>query len=158
MSDDEKAAARDAEVLRLADDLVSALGAMKGAAMKLGQAMSLLNLGLSSAEARDEFSRRLAPLYRRAPAVANAAMFGVIDRELGDRRRRLVSIEPEPLASASLGQVYRGELDDGRAVAIKVQYPSAQSSVRADLKNLALLVRLRSRDLPNVGLEEWSTS
>lgn len=154
MSDDEKAAARDAEVLRLADDLVSALGAMKGAAMKLGQALSLLNLGLSSAEARDEFSRRLAPLYRRAPAVANAAMFRVIDRELGDRRKRLVSIEPEPLASASLGQVYRGELDDGRAVAIKVQYPSAQSSVRADLKNLALLVRLRSRDLPNVGLEE----
>lgn len=154
MSDEEKAAARDAEVLRLADDLVSALGSMKGAAMKLGQALSLLNLGLSSAEARDEFSRRLAPLYRRAPAVANTIMLGVLDRELGDRRGELVSVEPEPLASASLGQVYRGELADGRVVAIKVQYPSAQSSVRADLKNLALLVRLRSRNLPNLGLEE----
>ncbi|GAS95633.1 ABC transporter ATP-binding protein [Mycolicibacterium canariasense] len=154
MSDEEKAAARDAEVLRLADDLVSALGTMKGAAMKLGQAISLLNFGLSSAAARDEFARRLAPLYRRAPAVPNAVMLGVLDSELGDRRGELASIEPEPLASASLGQVYRGELADGRTVAVKVQYPSAQSSVRADLKNLALLVRLRSRDFPSLGLDE----
>lgn len=154
MSDEDRAAARDAEVLRLADDLVSALGSMKGAAMKLGQALSLLNLGLSSAQARDEFSRRLAPLYRRAPAVDNAVMFALLDRELGNRRGRLASIDPVPLAAASLGQVYRGRLDDGRTVAIKVQYPSVQSSVRADLKNLALLVRLRSRDFPNLGLEE----
>ncbi len=122
--------------------------------MKLGQALSLLNLGLSSAHAREEFSGRLAPLFNRAPAVSNAVMFAQLDRELGARRRQLASIDPEPLAAASLGQVYRAELLDGRAVAIKIQYPSVQASVRADLKNLALLVRLRGREFPNVGLEE----
>ena len=153
-SDDARAQARDAAALQLADDLVSALGSMKGAAMKLGQALSLLNFGLSTAQARDEFNRRLAPLYRRAPAVDNAVMFGVLDRELGGRRSEIASIEPVPVAAASLGQVYRGELVDGRTVAIKVQYPSVQSSVRADLKNLALLVRLRGKDFLDVGLEE----
>ena len=141
-------------MLKLADDLVSALGSMKGAAMKFGQSISLLNLGLSSAEARAEFTRRLAPLYRQAPPTNNDIMFELLDRELGHRRSQLVSIDPEPIAAASLGQVYRGELADGRAVAIKVQYPSAQSAVSADLRNLALLSRLRARDFPNLGLAD----
>lgn len=153
MADADKVRAWDHQVLQMADDLTKALGSMKGAAMKLGQVLSLLNLGLSSAEAREEFSNRLAPLFRRAPAVDNATMFALLDRELGKNRNQLASIEPEPIASASLGQVYRGTLIDGRTVAIKVQYPSAQAAVRADLKNLALLARMRRRSLPDVGLD-----
>lgn len=154
LSDAQQAAARDEQMLRLADDLVSTLGSMKGAAMKLGQIVSLLNFGLSSAAARDEFSQRLAPLFSAAAPVDNEALFAVIASELGARRSLLASIEEQPIAAASLGQVYRGTLVDGRRVAIKVQYPSARASVRADLKNLSLLVRLRKPVYPLPGLDE----
>lgn len=152
LTEDEKARVRDEQVLKMADDLVATLGSMKGAAMKLGQALSLLNLGLSSAAARDEFSSKLAPLFRKAPPVDNRSMFRVLDADLGASRAKLRELEPTPIAAASLGQVYRGTLHDGRVVAVKVQYPSAKAAVRADLKNLALLVRLRARSLPDVGL------
>lgn len=153
LSDEDKARARDEQVLRLADDLAATLGAMKGAAMKLGQVVSLLNLGLSTAEARQEFSRRLSPLFRHAPPVDNEVMFALLDRELGRHRTQFASVEPEPIAAASLGQVYRGVLIDGRSVAVKIQYPAMQSAVRADLKNLALLIRLRARAYPTLGLQ-----
>jgi len=153
-SEEEQAQARDEQMLLLADDLVVTLGTMRGAAMKLGQIISLLNFGLSSAQARDEFSRRLAPLFSSAPPVDNEVLFRLIDKELGPtRRRQIASIESEPVATASLGQVYRAALVDGRRVAIKVQYPSARSAVRADLKNLSLLVRLRKPVYPMPGLE-----
>jgi predicted unusual protein kinase regulating ubiquinone biosynthesis (AarF/ABC1/UbiB family) len=137
-------------MLQLADDLAAALGTMKGAAMKLGQVLSLFNFGLSSPEAQKEFSRRLAPLFSKAPAVDNAVMFRLMDEEWGARRGRVRSIEPEPVATASLGQVYRAVLEDGRVVAVKVQYPWARDAVRADLKNLALMVKLRVTPLPHV--------
>lgn len=152
LSEAQKAQARDEQMLRLADDLATTLGTMKGAAMKLGQLLSLLNFGLSSAQTRDEFSRRLSPLFSRAPAVDNAAMFRLMDTEWGPLRDRVHTIEPEPVATASLGQVYRARLTDGRQVAVKVQYPWARSAVRADLKNLALLVRLRANAYPIRGL------
>jgi len=154
LSEEEQAQARDKEMLRLADDLLTTLGTMRGAAMKLGQIISLLNFGLSSAESRDEFSRRLAPLFSSAPPVDNAILFRQIDKELGPaRRRQITSIESEPIATASLGQVYRATLVDGRRVALKIQYPSARSAVRADLKNLSLLVRLRKPVYPAPGLD-----
>ncbi len=152
LSEAQKAQARDEQMLRLADDLADTLGTMKGAAMKLGQLLSLLNFGLSSAQSRDEFSRRLSPLFSRAPAVDNAVMFRLMDTEWGALRDRVRTIEPEPVATASLGQVYRAILTDGRQVAVKVQYPWARSAVRADLKNLALLVRLRANAYPVRGL------
>lgn len=153
LSEEQKAQARDEQMLRLADDLATTLGTMKGAAMKLGQLLSLLNFGLSSAQARDEFARRLSPLFSRAPTVDNALMFRLMDSEWGALRDRVRSVDPEPLATASLGQVYRATLTDGREVAVKVQYPWARSAVRADLKNLALLVRLRARAYPVKGLQ-----
>lgn len=153
LDEDERRRDRDERVLRLADDLVATLGSMKGAAMKLGQVVSLLNFGITSAEARAEFSRRLQPLFSQARPVPPSAMFRVMDQEWGARRHRVGHVEPEPFAVASLGQVYRGVLDDGREVAVKVQYPWIKPAVRADLKNLRLLVKLRSRIYPVKGLD-----
>jgi predicted unusual protein kinase regulating ubiquinone biosynthesis (AarF/ABC1/UbiB family) len=155
-SERQREAARDEQILALASDLVTTLGSMKGAAMKLGQVISVLNFGLSSAAARTEFSQRLAPLFNQAPAVADAEMFRILDAELGARRSLIATIETPPVAAASLGQVYRAILTDGRRVAIKVQYPSARASVRADLKNLGLIVKLYSRAnrLANLGLDD----
>lgn len=154
LSESDQVRAQDERILRLADDLAATLGSMKGAAMKLGQVLSLLNFGLGSAESRAEFARRLEPLFSQAPAADNAAVLRAIDEELGARGRLLETVEPTPIASASLGQVYRGCLTDGRVVAIKAQYPSIRHAVRADLKNLALLIRLRPRHYAEVGLED----
>ena len=151
--EDDRRRARDERVLRLADDLVETLGSMKGAAMKLGQVISLLNFGISSAEARAEFTRRLQPLFSQARPVPPGAMFKVMDREWGQARHGVRHVDPDPFAVASLGQVYRGVLEDGRDVAIKVQYPWIKPAVRADLKNLRLIVKLRSRVYPVKGLE-----
>jgi predicted unusual protein kinase regulating ubiquinone biosynthesis (AarF/ABC1/UbiB family) len=153
-SEEEQARARDEQMLKFADDLVAALGTMRGAAMKLGQIISVLNFGLSSQQSRAEFTRRLQPLFSAAPAVGNDALFALIDSELGASGRRMIAhIEDEPIATASIGQVYRATLRDGRQVAIKVQYPSAREAVRADLKNMALLVRLRKPFYPVLGLD-----
>lgn len=153
LDEDERRRERDERVLRLADDLVDTLGSMKGAAMKLGQVVSLLNFGISSAQARTEFARRLQPLFSQARPVPPGAMFKVMTQEWGSRGSRVSHVDPDPFAVASLGQVYRGVLDDGRDVAVKVQYPWIKPAVRADLKNLRLIVKLRSRVYPIKGLE-----
>lgn len=142
------AARRDADILRFADDLVAVAGSMKGAAQKLGQLLSVVDVGITSASARDEFTARLAPLFDNAPRVPDATMHTALERALGSRRARIVSIDAGAVASASIGQVYRGRLDDGRTVAIKIQYPDIASKVRADLKNLQLVTKLASKKMP----------
>ncbi|WP_078290368.1 AarF/ABC1/UbiB kinase family protein [Mycobacterium sp. D16R24] len=142
------AARRDADILRFADDLVAVAGSMKGAAQKLGQLLSVVDVGITSSSVRDEFTARLAPLFDNAPRVPDETMHQALDRELGGLRARIVSIEAGAIASASIGQVYRARLDDGRAVAVKIQYPDIASKVRADLKNLQLVAKLASKKMP----------
>lgn len=140
-------AARDAAILALADDLVVVLGGMRGAAMKLGQLLAVVDIGISGRRARKEFAERLAPLFSTAPPWTDTAMMRQLEVELGDARSRITKLEG-PIASASIGQVYRGMLDDGRVVAVKVQYPKIDKMVRADLKNMRLLMKVLSRYLP----------
>lgn len=141
-------ARRDADILRFADDLVAVAGSMKGAAQKLGQLLSVVDVGITSSSVRDEFTARLAPLFDNAPRVPDETMHRALDRELGALRARIVSIEAGAIASASIGQVYRARLDDGRVVAVKIQYPDIASKVRADLKNLQLVAKLASKKMP----------
>lgn len=142
------AARRDADILRFADDLVAVAGSMKGAAQKLGQLLSVVDVGITSSSVRDDFTARLAPLFDNAPRVPDETMHRALDRELGGLRARIVSIEAGAIASASIGQVYRARLDDGRMVAVKIQYPDIASKVRADLKNLQLVAKLASKKMP----------
>jgi predicted unusual protein kinase regulating ubiquinone biosynthesis (AarF/ABC1/UbiB family) len=141
--------------LETAKQIVSVLGTMKGAAMKLGQVMSFLDIGLVPEEFREEFQRELAKLRDAAPTVSFKQMKRVIEEDLGERIGSVFeSFEEEPIAAASIGQVYRATLrQDGREVAVKVQYPGVAAAVRADLQNLDMIMRLMKRMAPQLDVK-----
>ena len=144
-------AALERRQIEAAEQIVAALGTMKGAAMKLGQVMSFLDVGLVPEEYRDEFQRKLAALRDAAPTVTFKEMRKVIEAELDDPIDEVFeSFDEEPIAAASIGQVYRARLQDGRDVAVKVQYPGVAAAVRADMQNLGLILRLAKRIAPGM--------
>ncbi len=153
MSSEGADAARDRNVLKLADDVVSVVGGMRGAAHKLGQVLAVLDLGISTRATREEFKRRLEPLFAATPPWNDAAMMRVLDQSLGDRRADIAELDG-PIASASIGQVYRGTLSDGRDVAVKIKYPNVDMMVRADMKNLKMLARVLTRYVPAANVNE----
>jgi len=137
-----------------AEQIVAVLGTMKGAAMKLGQVMSFLDVGLVPEEYREEFQSKLAELRDSAPKVSFDQMRKVIEAEFDEPLDELFAhFDHEPIAAASIGQVYRARLHDGRAVAVKVQYPGVAGAVRADLKNLGMIMRLFSRMAPGLDVQ-----
>jgi predicted unusual protein kinase regulating ubiquinone biosynthesis (AarF/ABC1/UbiB family) len=148
---DQRSAALERRQVEAAEQIVAALGTMKGAAMKVGQVMSFLDVGLVPREYRDEFQRKLAALRDAAPTVTFKDMRKVIESELDDRLQNLFDdFDEEPIAAASIGQVYRATLPDGRRVAVKVQYPGVAEAVRADMQNLGLILRLAKRIAPGL--------
>jgi predicted unusual protein kinase regulating ubiquinone biosynthesis (AarF/ABC1/UbiB family) len=137
--------------LETAKQIVAALGTMKGAAMKLGQVMSFLDVGLVAEEHREEFQRELAKLRDAAPTVSFKQMRRVIEEDLEESIEELFeSFEQEPIAAASIGQVYRATLQDGREVVVKVQYPGVAAAVRADMQNMDMIMRLLKRMTPGM--------
>src|SRR3954454_19510115 len=147
-------AAQDAMAHRqveTAKQIVAALGTMKGAAMKLGQVMSFLDVGLVPEEFREEFQAKLAELRDAAPKVSFKDMKKVIESEYGERVEDVFeTFDPVPIAAASIGQVYKARLDDGRTVAVKVQYPGVAEAVRADMQNLGMILRLMKSVAPGL--------
>ena len=137
--------------LEAAEQIVTALGTMKGAAMKVGQVMSFLDVGLVPDEYRDEFQRKLARLRDAAPTVTFKDMRKVIEAELGEKLSGVFDdFDEDPIAAASIGQVYHARLLDGRDVAVKVQYPGVAAAVRADMSNLGLILRLAKQIAPGM--------
>ncbi|HEX4806815.1 MAG TPA: AarF/ABC1/UbiB kinase family protein [Conexibacter sp.] len=147
-------AALERRQLEAAEQIVAVLGTMKGAAMKLGQVLSFLDVGLVPEEHREEFQRKLAALRDAAPKVSFKDMRRVIEEELEDDLSELfASFDEEPVAAASIGQVYRARLHDGRDVAVKVQYPGVAAAVRADMQNLGLIMRVVKRLTPGLDVK-----
>ncbi|MDP2710214.1 MAG: AarF/ABC1/UbiB kinase family protein [Solirubrobacteraceae bacterium] len=137
--------------LETAEQIVAALGTMKGAAMKLGQVMSFLDVGLVPQEYREEFQAKLAELRDAAPKVAFKDMRKVIEGEYDASIEDVFyTFDPVPIAAASIGQVYRARLKDGRDVAVKVQYPGVAQAVRADMQNLGIILRLMKMVAPGL--------
>ena len=133
---------------------MAALGTMKGAAMKLGQVLSFLDVGLVPEEHREEFQRKLGELRDAAPKVRFGDMRKVIESELEAPLEELFAgFDPDPVAAASIGQVYRATLPDGRDVAVKVQYPGVAQAVRADMQNLGMILRLMKRVAPGLDVK-----
>ena len=150
-SPDGRTRALERRHVETAEQIVTVLGTMKGAAMKLGQVMSFLDVGLVPEEFRDEFQRKLGELRDAAPSVRFDDMRKVIEADLDERLGEVFAdFDPEPIAAASIGQVYRATLTDGRDVAVKVQYPGVANAVRADMQNLGLILRLLKRVAPGI--------
>src|SRR5262249_12980095 len=115
----------------LATQMVSTFSELRGVAMKVGQMLSYVDDGLPP-----EVRKLLAVLQRDAPALPFDTVREVLAAELGRSPDTVFeSLEPAPLAAASIGQVHRGVLKDGTPVAVKVQYPGIDKAMRADLKN-----------------------
>jgi predicted unusual protein kinase regulating ubiquinone biosynthesis (AarF/ABC1/UbiB family) len=150
--DEASEAAMARRQLETAKQIVAVLGTMKGAAMKLGQVMSFLDMGIVAEEHREEFQRELAKLRDAAPTVSFKQMRRVIEEDLeAPISEVFATFEEEPIAAASIGQVYRATLArDGRTVAVKVQYPGVASAVRADMQNLDMIMRLLKRMTPGM--------
>jgi predicted unusual protein kinase regulating ubiquinone biosynthesis (AarF/ABC1/UbiB family) len=99
----------------------------------------------------EEFQARFEDLQDSAPQVPFKDMQKVIEHELGERVSDVFcEFDRDAVAAASIGQVYRARLHDGRRVAVKVQYPGVAAAVRADLQNLALLMRAAKRFAPGL--------
>jgi len=147
-----KAKALSKRQVETAEQIVTALGTMKGAAMKIGQVMSFLDVGLVPEEYREEFQAKLAELRDAAPKVSFKDMKKVLEGEYGEKLDDVFeSFDPVPIAAASIGQVYQARLrEDGRHVAVKVQYPGVATAVRADMQNLGLILRLMKRVAPGL--------
>ncbi|TLF73584.1 ABC1 kinase family protein [Nocardia cyriacigeorgica] len=135
--------------LQTAQQIVTVLGGMKGAAMKLGQMLSVLDIDMVPESHRELFRVKLAELRDQAPAVSFAQMRTVIEDDLGPLSRAFADFDETPMAAASIGQVYRARLHDGRAVAVKVQYPGVDEAIAADMRNLEFFSRLWKSILPS---------
>jgi predicted unusual protein kinase regulating ubiquinone biosynthesis (AarF/ABC1/UbiB family) len=142
--------------METADRLVTVLGSMKGAAMKLGQTFSVIDVGMVPEDFREEFQAKLAKLQAMAEPRPFRDMKKVVEQDLGGKLSSVFSdFAEEPLAAASIGQVYRATLKDGgEDVAVKVQYPGVKDMVRADLQNLGLALKILARISPGLDSRE----
>jgi len=127
--------------------LAKRLAHMRGAAMKLGQLLSME----SSHVLPPEFAEALAVLRSAADIMPQTQVKRLMGREYGKGwERRFTTFEYEPAASASIGQVHRVVASDGRAMALKIQYPGVAKSIDSDVDNLAMflnMARLLPREL-----------
>ena len=129
---------REDLALQTAEDVAGTLGAMKGVMMKIGQMASYAGDGLSPA-----VRHTLARLQDSVPPMSPQLAAAVVEEELGaPPDRAFARWDPRPIAAASIGQVHRAVTLDGRAVAVKVQYPGIAETIAADLRNVALLRRM----------------
>jgi predicted unusual protein kinase regulating ubiquinone biosynthesis (AarF/ABC1/UbiB family) len=126
---------------RTAERYTELLGRSKGALMKAGQMLSFIPAGpLISTELQSIYQTALARLREDAPPMAPALAREALERELGRRAEiAFAQFDWTPLAAASVGQVHAARLHDGRAVAVKIQYPGVAEAIRADLRNNELL-------------------
>src|SRR3954466_5740694 len=153
-------AARDpdkaAEVLsrrheELADEVVDALSSLRGGAMKIGQLASFIDVDFIPEEHRATYQQKLAALRDSAPPMSWKQVRSVLEAEWDDAPESVLEdLDHEASAAASIGQVHRGRLPDGREVAVKVQYPEIADALEADLGTASIIARLGKMIAPGV--------
>jgi predicted unusual protein kinase regulating ubiquinone biosynthesis (AarF/ABC1/UbiB family) len=150
-SKEEGAAQLDKRHMEAAERMVDTLGTMKGAAMKIGQLASFVDTDFLPEEYRELYQDKLADLRSEAPAMPWEQVRGVLEEEWDDPVEELFEeFEHEAASAASIGQVHRAVLPDGRRVAVKIQYPGVAEALRADMQNAGMIMRLAKAFAPGL--------
>src|SRR3954469_5698373 len=150
-SQDRATEAMDARHLEAAEKMVDALGQLKGAAMKIGQLASFIDTEFLPPEYRALYQDKLANLRTSAPPMSWKKVKDVLEEEWEDPVEELFEdFEHDAAAAASIGQVHRATLPDGRRVAVKIQYPGVAKALRADMQNAGLIMRMAKALAPGL--------
>ena len=140
-----------------AEQMVKTLGSLKGVAVKVAQMASIVDVELLPDEYREIYQRELGTLRQHAPAMSWKKVKAVLDDQWDRPIGKIFSeFDQEATAAASIGQVHRATLKDGRDVAVKIQYPDIADALRADVENAALFLRLGKLVAP--GLDSKSVA
>ncbi len=119
--------------------LAKRLSKMRGAAMKIGQVLSMEGADILP----PEFTEALAILRDSADTMPDSQVRRVMGREFGKGwEGRFEEFDFRPIAAASIGQVHRARTRDGRDLALKIQYPGVSRSIDSDVDNMAMLLRM----------------
>ncbi|MDX6299002.1 MAG: hypothetical protein QOF53_216 [Nocardioidaceae bacterium] len=138
---------------RTAEQLFRTLGDLKGGAMKMGQALSILESALPE-ELAAPYRRQLTRLQDSAPPMSATTVHHVLATELGTSwRKKLLDLDDNPAAAASIGQVHKARWVDGREVAVKVQYPGAGDALLSDLRQISRLARTFGGMVPGIDIK-----
>lgn len=135
LSDSKSKKRKEEKIILHSMRIVETLGKLRGAPMKLGQMLSLHENILPPAAVEI-----LRMLQKEAPVVPRESMMEVLHSELGEKFALIASMEDVPFAAASIGQVYKATLRDGREAAVKIQYPGMDEIIRADLKHVRVFL------------------
>jgi predicted unusual protein kinase regulating ubiquinone biosynthesis (AarF/ABC1/UbiB family) len=150
-SREEAADALERRHLEAAERMVATLGRMKGAAMKIGQLASFIDTEFLPPEYRDLYQEHLAKLRTQAPTMSWKQVRKVLDEEWEEPCEELFEhLEHDAAAAASIGQVHRAVLSDGRRVAVKIQYPGVADAIAADMQNAGLILRMAKALAPGL--------
>ena len=138
---------------KAAQQLFTVLGDLKGGAMKVGQALSVMEAAIPEQYGKP-YREALTKLQREAPPMPAARVHRVLDAQLGTKwRDRFASFDDKSVASASIGQVHKAVWADGREVAVKIQYPGADEALRADLKTMQRMVGVLKQLSPGADVQ-----
>ena len=138
---------------KAAQQLFTVLGELKGGAMKVGQALSVMEAAIPEQYGKP-YREALTKLQKDAPPLPAAKVHRVLDQQLGTKwRERFSSFDDTPVASASIGQVHKAVWHDGREVAVKIQYPGADEALRADLKTMQRMVGMLKQLSPGADVD-----
>jgi predicted unusual protein kinase regulating ubiquinone biosynthesis (AarF/ABC1/UbiB family) len=138
---------------KAANQLFTVLGELKGGAMKVGQALSVMEAAIPE-EFGEPYREALTKLQKDAPPMPAAKVHRVLDAQLGTKwRERFSDFDDTPVASASIGQVHKALWSDGREVAVKIQYPGADEALRADLKTMQRMAGMLKQLAPGADVQ-----
>jgi predicted unusual protein kinase regulating ubiquinone biosynthesis (AarF/ABC1/UbiB family) len=152
------AAAEEQRTAALVTELVEQLSRMRGAAMKVGQMLSMVEFDGLDEEQRDELQQKLATLRDGIPPVPFARLEKLLRKELGAPLATVFSdFDERAFAAASIGQVHRATTLDGEDVVVKIQYPGVAEAVETDLRNAMLLLPLVKRLAPGLDARALAT-